>query len=694
MQFLADVTIPCEACGGKRFKKEVLEVKYRGADISDILDMTVDAAIDFFGAADGTIERRIVRRLQPLHDVGLGYIKLGQWSSTMSGGENQRVKLAAYLADERPRPTVFIFDEPTTGLHFHDIHVLLDSFARLIDKGHTLIIIEHNLDVVKCADHVIDLGPGRRRRRRRHSRHRHTRADRRLPGIRNRQIPQTILEMTALLITVALLAAALALTVIALLRSRRGETDARAALAATQRDMAALQAQSDARAAAADSRLAQEREAHAALLAQVRHDADTRLAQAREDADARLDELRRVHDEQLRHERETLSERFKSLATDVLNLNSEQLDRRSRDSLEALLAPMRTSLDVFTKNFRDAYDIENRERLSVREQLQALAELNRRVSDEAGKLNQALRGNKEFQGKWGEMVLRNILEASGLEQGRCLTLQAASTDDEGAAMRPDAIITCPDDRRIIIDSKAPLNSYLRYIAATDDRERDEHLKAHVRAVERHVAMLRDKDYQTRLGPRGRRLRTPLHPPRRRLHRLHGRQARDVDARLRQPRHHRIAHTPGHRHQARRADVEQLRPQHQRGRHRPRRRPTPRQAQRISQGPRLRAGLPRPRPRQLRRRPLQAQHRPRLSPQPRRPYATPRRQGRSPARPLPRPHRRRHRPPRHRRPREQGISTPSTPHESSLRYPTADSVGRTSIIKCTRGAGNKRRREPL
>lgn len=159
MQFLADVTIPCEACGGKRFKKEVLEVKYRGADISDILDMTVDAAIDFFGAADGTIERRIVRRLQPLHDVGLGYIKLGQWSSTMSGGENQRVKLAAYLADERPRPSVFIFDEPTTGLHFHDIHVLLDSFARLIDKGHTLIIIEHNLDVVKCADHVIDLGP-------------------------------------------------------------------------------------------------------------------------------------------------------------------------------------------------------------------------------------------------------------------------------------------------------------------------------------------------------------------------------------------------------------------------------------------------------------------------------------------------------------------------------------------------------
>ncbi|MCM1037548.1 MAG: excinuclease ABC subunit UvrA [Bacteroides sp.] len=160
MQFLADVTIPCEACGGKRFKREILEVKYRGLNISDILDLTVDAAIDFFSAGEDTaVERRIVRRLRPLHDVGLGYIKLGQWSSTMSGGENQRVKLASYLADERPRPTVFIFDEPTTGLHFHDIHILLDSFRRLIEKGHTLIIIEHNPDVIKSADHIIDMGP-------------------------------------------------------------------------------------------------------------------------------------------------------------------------------------------------------------------------------------------------------------------------------------------------------------------------------------------------------------------------------------------------------------------------------------------------------------------------------------------------------------------------------------------------------
>lgn len=159
MQFLADVTIPCEACGGKRFKREVLEVKYRGHDVNDILDMTVDRAIEFFGETDGATERRIVRRLQPLSDVGLGYIRLGQSSSTLSGGENQRVKLASFLADERPKPTMFIFDEPTTGLHFHDISVLLGSFDRLIAKGHTLVIIEHNLDVIKAADHIIDLGP-------------------------------------------------------------------------------------------------------------------------------------------------------------------------------------------------------------------------------------------------------------------------------------------------------------------------------------------------------------------------------------------------------------------------------------------------------------------------------------------------------------------------------------------------------
>ncbi|MDE6136197.1 MAG: excinuclease ABC subunit A, partial [Muribaculaceae bacterium] len=125
----------------------------------DVLDMTVDRAIEFFGEDEGTTARRIVRRLQPLHDVGLGYIKLGQSSSTLSGGENQRVKLAYFMSQDSKEKTMFIFDEPTTGLHFHDIHVLMASFERLIAQGHTLVIIEHNPDVIKCADHVIDIGP-------------------------------------------------------------------------------------------------------------------------------------------------------------------------------------------------------------------------------------------------------------------------------------------------------------------------------------------------------------------------------------------------------------------------------------------------------------------------------------------------------------------------------------------------------
>lgn len=159
MQFMADISITCEECHGKRFKRDVLEIEYRGKNIYDVLDMTVNQAIEFFSESDGTIERRIVRRLQPLQDVGLGYIKLGQSSSTLSGGENQRVKLAYFLSMEGQKPTMFIFDEPTTGLHFHDINRLMDSFNRLIAQGHTVVIIEHNIDVIKCADHVIDIGP-------------------------------------------------------------------------------------------------------------------------------------------------------------------------------------------------------------------------------------------------------------------------------------------------------------------------------------------------------------------------------------------------------------------------------------------------------------------------------------------------------------------------------------------------------
>lgn len=159
MQFMSDISIPCEECHGKRYKPQVLEIEIRGKNIYDILEMTVNQAIDFFSECSGTTEKRIVKRLQPLKDVGLGYIKLGQSSSTLSGGENQRVKLAYFLAMENSSPTLFIFDEPTTGLHFHDIDTLVDSFDRLIAKGHTVLIIEHNLDVVKRADYVIDIGP-------------------------------------------------------------------------------------------------------------------------------------------------------------------------------------------------------------------------------------------------------------------------------------------------------------------------------------------------------------------------------------------------------------------------------------------------------------------------------------------------------------------------------------------------------
>lgn len=159
MQFMADIVIPCETCHGQRFKPEILEIRYRDRNINDVLDMTVNQAIEFFGEDASSTARKIVRRLKPLQDVGLGYIKLGQSSSTLSGGENQRVKLAYYLAQEKPEPTMFIFDEPTTGLHLNDINKLMDSFNRLIAQGHTVLIIEHNLDVIKCADHVIDIGP-------------------------------------------------------------------------------------------------------------------------------------------------------------------------------------------------------------------------------------------------------------------------------------------------------------------------------------------------------------------------------------------------------------------------------------------------------------------------------------------------------------------------------------------------------
>ncbi|MDE5934310.1 MAG: excinuclease ABC subunit UvrA, partial [Muribaculaceae bacterium] len=155
MNFMPDVLVPCEECGGKRYNRETLEVRYKGKSIADVLDMTINQAVDFFENIPP-----ILNKIKILKEIGLGYIKLGQPSSTLSGGENQRVKLATELARRDTGKTLFILDEPTTGLHFEDINVLMTVLNRLVDKGNTVVVIEHNLDVVKQADYVIDMGPG------------------------------------------------------------------------------------------------------------------------------------------------------------------------------------------------------------------------------------------------------------------------------------------------------------------------------------------------------------------------------------------------------------------------------------------------------------------------------------------------------------------------------------------------------
>ena len=159
MQFMADVHLTCESCHGKRYKNETLEVTYRNKTISDLLEMNIEDALNFFGESSDRLEQKIVEKIQPLVDVGLGYLQMGQPSSTLSGGEAQRIKLASFLSKAKnPTPTLFIFDEPTTGLHFYDIEKLLIALNRLINIGHSVIVIEHDMDVVKCADYIIDLG--------------------------------------------------------------------------------------------------------------------------------------------------------------------------------------------------------------------------------------------------------------------------------------------------------------------------------------------------------------------------------------------------------------------------------------------------------------------------------------------------------------------------------------------------------
>ena len=159
MNFLPDVMVPCEVCHGKRYNRETLEVRYKGKSIADVLDMTINQAVEFFENVPD-----ILRKIKTIQDVGLGYIKLGQPSTTLSGGESQRVKLATELSKKDTGKTLYILDEPTTGLHFEDIRILMEVLQRLVSKGNTVIIIEHNLDVIKLADHIIDMGPegGRR----------------------------------------------------------------------------------------------------------------------------------------------------------------------------------------------------------------------------------------------------------------------------------------------------------------------------------------------------------------------------------------------------------------------------------------------------------------------------------------------------------------------------------------------------
>lgn len=161
MQFMADVKLQCEECKGQRYTPETLEVEYHGKNISDVLDLSIEEAIDFFGEERNNMEKKIIERIQPLYDLGLGYLTMGQSSSTMSGGEAQRVKLASFLnkGQTKTTPTLFIFDEPTTGLHFHDIDKLIIAFQELIKMGHSVLVIEHNMDVLKCADWIIDIGP-------------------------------------------------------------------------------------------------------------------------------------------------------------------------------------------------------------------------------------------------------------------------------------------------------------------------------------------------------------------------------------------------------------------------------------------------------------------------------------------------------------------------------------------------------
>lgn len=242
--------------------------------------------------------------------------------------------------------------------------------------------------------------------------------------------------------------------------------------------------------AAAEERLNDEKEASARRIEDINAAYERQIAGIREDHAARI-----------AAEREAVGERFQALAAQVLQSNSQQLDQRSRASVEAVLTPMKTQLEEFTKGFRECYSVESRDRLTMREEIKRLHELSLQVGAETARLTHALKGNTRMQGQWGEMVLQNILEHSGLEMGEWFVTQDHNSTDDGGSVRPDAVIHCPGDRDIIIDSKASLKSYFEYLDSDSDEERDRLIKAHVRSVENHIKTLREKDYQSKVGAR-------------------------------------------------------------------------------------------------------------------------------------------------------------------------------------------------
>lgn len=276
------------------------------------------------------------------------------------------------------------------------------------------------------------------------------------------------MEIT-LIIAIILAAAVVVLAIAAARASRR--------LAVAQQQAAATEAARQADRAHFEQRLADQAAASDALLRQKEADCERRLAD----------------------ERSAMGERFRSLAAEILQANSEQLNRLSRNTLETVLSPMRTSLESFTKDFKESYSAESRERLSLREGVSKLLALNEQVKDETARLANALRGDTRVQGHWGEMVLTNILEHSGLEQGRWFVTQDSTTTEQGRMLRPDAVINCPQERKIIIDSKVSLSAYLDWLNADTEAARDSCAKAHVISVRNHVKELADKAYQDSIG---------------------------------------------------------------------------------------------------------------------------------------------------------------------------------------------------